>query len=502
MGTVMAGLCFAQEDANELVLEVSQMKTIPVFIPNRVAISNPQAADVTKVSEKEVVITAKAAGRTTLVIWDKSGQRAYSIRVVSDGLSDIKLRIDKLVAELGYPDVYSKLSNEEDKVMLLGTVDTEDEKKKLDSILEVFKEKTIDMVALKPYSELVQIDVEIMEISKNALEDLGFDWTTSLGDKAAAGLKWTENNVEKDNQIFEVFQLSRTWERSAISYQLNLIMTQGKGRILSRPKLVCLSGKEATFLVGGEVPVLTATVASGGTTLNVTYKKYGISLDIKPIVKPNGFIQAMLKTEVSEIDRANAVVAAGISIPAFATRSAETELYLRDNQTVFLAGLIKNKDETNYSKVAGLGELPILGALFRSRDFAHGDTELVVSLTPRIISQPVASRLDKDKVSLLNQSSPKTLLNYIRSVQEKIGAAVVYPEIARRNNAQGEVLLSMHILSDGRLINVLVGKTSGSELLDEASVNIVKSLAPFPPLPAASGLSDIWIDVPIEFKNN
>ena len=504
--TLTIGACSADEYSRELILVIPEIKTVSVYHPRRVAISNPDIADIGTVAENDVMLIPKNPGKTTLVIWDKMGQQSYDIRVVSEDLEDLKFRIDKLIGELGYLDVYTKVSREENKILLLGSLDTESELEKLDNVLIDLKPKTIDLVEIKTHDELVQIDVEILEINKNALEDLGFTWTSALGGggSASTAVAWTETSDGGDSVVTEDIyslghHLSRTWERGLISTQLNLILTQGKGRVLSRPKLVCLSGKEARFLVGGEIPIVTVSTVSGGQSISVEYREYGISLSISPVVKPGGFIQAALKTEVSEVDTANAVVASGISIPAFSTREAETEIYLKENSTVFLAGLIKNKESQNVAKVPGLGNIPILGALFRSKDFTSGDTELVISITPRIIKQDRPSKFKENEIAEA-RDYPKTLLSYIRAIQEKIGRAVVYPEMAR--DAQGEVLLSLHVLSDGRLLNIIVNKSSGNKILDRTSVNIIKSQAPFPSFPVATSLDELWIDIPIIFKTN
>lgn len=494
--------CFAASGlAGEITLIMPEAKTIAASMPKRVVINNPAIADVERVTENAVVIMPKSAGKTTLVIIDRTGEKTYPIRVLADNLDEIKRRVDALISELGFAGVYSVVNKDEGKVLVLGAVE-ENERKKLDTVLAGLRDKIMDMVEVKSYSQLVQIDVEILEISKSELEKLGFNWTTLVDSTATAAVKWTEGSDQLSNDIYKLSTVSRIWDRGAISAQLNLIITQGKGRVLSRPKLVCLNGKEASFLVGGEIPVVTVDTSAGGTSTKVEYKDYGISLDIKPLVKPDGFVQAALKTFVTEIDRANSVTASGIDIPAFTKRSAETELYLKEEQTVFIAGLIKSNDSKNLSKFPALGDIPILGALFRSKEFTLGETELVISLTPRVIRpEPREETGASIAQTSANIGSSKTLLDYTLAIQNKISKAVVYPELARKNNAEGEVRLSLHILRDGRLLNVLLNKSSGSKLLDDASLNLVKKQAPFPPLPSASDIDEIWIDVPIVFSN-
>ncbi|PIQ88934.1 MAG: hypothetical protein COV72_05685 [Candidatus Omnitrophica bacterium CG11_big_fil_rev_8_21_14_0_20_42_13] len=505
-----------QSEQEEIALVIPEVKTISLSSPpKRIAITNPEIIDISSVSASELIINPKSVGKTSLVVWDSTDQKTtYPIRVLVEDLQEIKKRIDKLINELGYLNIYTKVSNEENKILLLGSVASQEHKDRLISVLGGGEEgsavggligKIIDMVEIKSQSQLVQIDVEILEVSKSALEDLGFKWTSALGDDGAAstGIQWTETSDNLSNDIYHLGQISRIWERGAISSKLNLIITQGYGRVLSRPKLVCLSGKEASFLVGGEIPVVTTSTVSGGVSVSVEYKEYGILLEISPTVKSDKFVQATLNTEISDIDKGNAVTASGIDIPAFSKRSAKTELYLKDNQTVFLAGLISNDDSKNIAKLPALADIPILGALFRSKKFEAGETELVISLTPKIIRQEEGNdKITNYNITGLDSSSPRTLTNYVRHIQEKIVRAIIYPDMAQKYNSQGEVSVSMHILADGRLLNVLINKSSGNSLLDETAVNIVKAQAPFPPIPATSGLGDMWIDVPIVFRNN
>ena len=247
------------------------------------------------------------------------------------------------------------------------------------------------------------------------------------------------------------------------------------------------------------------SVSSGTTTTSVEYVEYGIKMNIKPVVKENGDIACQIEVEVKTLDTTTELtVQTGASIstttPGFKTRNVSTELYLKNDQTIFLAGLIDSAEANNLSTVPGLGNIPILGALFRSKDFQVGASELVVSLTPKVINygdmRPGAS-----SSGLSNRSPGEEPADaYMRTIQEVILKNVSFPLEAQRANLSGEVVLSLHLLSSGQLLGVVVNQSSGHKLLDNAAVFTVKRLSPYPAFPKDLILKEIWVEVPITYQ--
>jgi pilus assembly protein CpaC len=198
----------------------------------------------------------------------------------------------------------------------------------------------------------------------------------------------------------------------AVSEQLNAFVTKPGGKdfavfmralddkgglkILAEPNLVVANGAEGKFLVGGEFPVVIATGTGSSASFSVTYKEYGVRLGFQPKISPNGEIYLHVAQEVSELDFVNAVVLSGFRIPGLKTRKAESGLQLADGQTFVLAGLIDNKVSKQVSKIPLLGDIPILGALFRSTRYKNEETELMVMVTPKIIRP-----LNKDEIPAL-----------------------------------------------------------------------------------------------------
>ncbi|HNS71496.1 MAG TPA: TonB family protein, partial [bacterium] len=279
-------------------------------------------------------------------------------------------------------------------------------------------------------------------------------------------------------------------------------------KVLSQPKVVCLSGEEAKISVGGEVPVVTTTTGESGTATNVEYKEYGVILKIRPIVMENDMVKINLYTEVSDIDWINAVTASGISIPAFSKREASTELFIKTGETVFIGGLIKSDKSKDVEKIPAIGNIPVLGALFRSKDFQNDKTELVISLTPDIIKygeDPILKE-ETDGYKVItgdpNTQPSNDLRKYIWNIQRKIISSLIYPPSAEEQAVQGEIKLSLHLFSDGTLSGVRVIQSSGHRVLDDTVIDTVKRLSPYEPFPSSMEEKEVWIEVPIVYSLN
>jgi pilus assembly protein CpaC len=192
---------------------------------------------------------------------------------------------------------------------------------------------------------------------------------------------------------------------------LRVLEDRGTLKILAEPNLVVANGAEGNFLVGGEFPVVIATGSTGTSSFSVTYKQYGIRLGFQPRIESNGEIYLKMTQEVSDLDYANAVILSGFSIPALKTRRAEAGVQLADGQTFVLAGLIDSKVSKQVSKIPLLGDIPILGALFRNTRYSTTETEVMVMVTPKIVRP-----LTRDEIPALptermdpKETSPKML---------------------------------------------------------------------------------------------
>ncbi|MGE5279974.1 MAG: TonB family protein [Deltaproteobacteria bacterium] len=490
--------------AHMMDIVVGESKVVPVSNPKRVAVGNPDIADVVGAGTTELLVSAKAAGETNLQIWDDFGQREIAVRVFAEDLGKLKSRLEDLFETAGLNGVTFQVGDKERKVFILGRLP--DRKQEITKdLLESFKDKVINLITFEDDSPLVEIDVQVLEIQKTALDKLGVNWTSSFTFNETTPSTHTLNRHLGD--IIKAIGQSQ-FDRTALTAVLNVLEQDNLARTLARPKLVALSGKEAKFLVGGEAPILSSvSVASGTTTTSVEYQEYGIKLSIRPEVKESGNIFCQLEIQIRSIDTASQLtVQTGSSIssstPGFKTREVTTELYLKNNTSLFLAGLIDNNEANNLQRVPGLGSVPILGALFRSKDFQVGATELVVSLTPKIVSygamETGAPSAGAGRMGQASDENPAD--SYTRLVQETILNHVAYPMEARRANLSGSVVLSLHLTANGQLVNAVVSESSGHPLLDKAALYTVKRLAPYPAFPGNLTLKEIWIEVPINYQ--
>ena len=486
-----------EETSEEIKLYVGEVEVLAVSNPTRIAIGNPNIMDVTNVTKNEMTLSPKAAGITTLVFWDNFGEQSYKIRVVTEDMLEIKRRVDHLIAKLNLPEVYTQAEDEENKVLLLGKVKSAADRELIALALGPLKEKTTDLIAVQEEEAVVEIDVQVLELSKDATNTLGFSWPSSITLTDSSGP--TSTAVTGLDKVFHLSDFTR----SAFNITVDALVQEGKARILSRPRLACQSGKEAELLVGGEKPIFTTAAQSTvGSSTSVEYKEFGIKLKIKPTVFAQDHIKLALNVEVSEVGTAETI--GSTSAPTakaypLSKRTAVTELSLLDGQTLAIGGLMKHKFEEDVRKTSLLGDLPILGILFRKTTTKigggtgeRGDTELFITLTPTIISGKKITQAEK-----VLSSAPANVKEYSQIIQKRILENLAYPIIAKETGLQGIVKLSLHLTSAGKLLETKVKASSGNKILDEDAVSAARKISTYPTFPASIESKELWIDVPI-----
>jgi pilus assembly protein CpaC len=510
------------ELGQELKLYLGEVKIISLNNPTRIVIGNPNIANVANITKSEMTLSPKALGTTTLVYWDNFGEHSYTVKVLTEDMQEIKRRIDSLLAKLNLPDVYTQAQEDEGKVLLLGEVKTSQERERINTALGALKDKTIDLIVVKEEEAIVDIDVQVLELNKDATNTLGFSFPGSItftetGSPALTATKWST--------VFRVANLTR----AAFTLTLDALVQQGKARVLSRPRVACQSGKEAELLVGGEKPILTTTVAATGATgTEVEYKEYGIKLKIKPIVTDVNRIKLALNVEVSEVGTAE--ILGRTDDPTakaypLTKRNISTELSLDDGQTLGIGGLIKQKAEEDIRKTPFLGDVPIIGMLFRKKTTTvgggtgeRGDAELFITLTPTIIMakkevgaekkeaeeivfSPIKKEVKPEIVSPTPEKAlPEPVAMYSQLVQKRILNNLTYPSLAKEAGFQGALKLSLRISYQGELLDIQVKVSSGHRILDDNAVSAAKAIAAYPPFPSSIDKKELWIDIPIVYR--
>ncbi|MFA5411593.1 MAG: TonB family protein [Candidatus Omnitrophota bacterium] len=518
----------AQEEAeNEIKLYLGEARIIPLNNPTRIIIGNPNIVDVTNVTTAEMTLNPKITGTTSLVFWDNFGEQSYLIKVVSENMSEIKRRVDNIIRKLDAPEVYTQLAEEEGKVLLLGNVKTPEEKERINLALAGLKEKITDLILVKEEEAAVEIDVQVLELNKDATNILGL--TNPLS--SAAGITFTEVGTPgisdlgaKWSALFRVDNLMRAtysggaYTKNPFAWTVYALVQEGKARVLSRPRLACQSGKEAVLLVGGEKPIMTTdTVTGGGETTDVEYKEFGIKLKIKPTVTEEKRVKLALDVEISEVGAAEILgTASSPSARAYplSKRNASTELFLDDGQTLSIGGLIKQKSEEDTVNTPGLSNIPILGALFRKKQTKigggageRGNTELFIMLTPTVIPAKERSLGAKER-SLKITAVPAvssdqdfaTEMDYSNIVQKRILESLKYPASAQEAGFQGTLKLALRLSYSGELLDVKVVSSSGYKILDDNAVSVAKDIAYYPPFPASINKKELWVEIPIIYR--
>lgn len=297
-------------------------------------------------------------------------------------------------------------------VLVEGKVGTDAELARIDQVIKGWAKEGKDDKGMSPTGgttetvtmvNLVQVDTsvarqimvraQVVDINKGALKDFGVDWgrvtTDTSGNVTVGDQPWLIGQVPPGP--FEIFGGSRILRFDPIGARIRALQQQNKARILSEPNLLVLDGREANILVGGEIPVPVVQSAGVGSAASVTveYKEFGVRLRILPTLTGDDRLQLKVMPEVSTLDFANAVEFSGFRIPALRTRRAETIVNVRDGQSLIIGGLIQNETSKLVKQIPVLGDLPIIGELFKSRSFVNNETELVIIITPQIVKAGV-----------------------------------------------------------------------------------------------------------------
>ncbi len=430
----------AATDAETLSLVVGQQKVISAPGVTRIAVANPSVADVKVIAAGQVLVTALGDGSTELTIWRGAKISSYVVRVTSLDPRQLKAEVDKAVGRIEgikvrqvrdgivlegnvltlgdlekaeevaqlYPGVrnlvkldpsaHAQIAEAINKQMLAaglpnaratvvgstvfleGMVDTEADLQKAEIITRAIG-KNVQSVLRLGASRMIELDVEFVEISKNSLDRIGIRWPTDLSGDAS--LEYTFTNVLKgatrpDEEIFT------GTARLGASFGLALQFNDGVSRTLARPRLVAASGQAAKFLSGGEIPIPLVL----DNRVYIEYKEYGIRLNITPIAEVDGTIQTKVLVEVSDVDPSVSVM----GVPGFTSRRVDTEVTVKDGETIVLSGLLQLGEAKDVTKVPIVGHIPIIGELFKSRRFQERKTELAVFVTPRLVD-PMSRRV-------------------------------------------------------------------------------------------------------------
>jgi pilus assembly protein CpaC len=402
-----------QEIKQVLRLKVGHSKVIKTpFAITRISVADPEVADIILISEREVYVNAQSPGVTNLSIW--GGNRFTSAMVTAE--ADVSLLKEKLHQILPKEKIGVEAAG--DSIVLSGEVTGPVAQQTAMSLALPYvggkKEKVVNLLHIGGVQQ-VMVEVRLAEISRNVGRQIGINF--ALGDRhnSAFGVSTLDGLTGLSNFVRSfgttTFQsalnsvnLLAGFKTGTVLWTMffNILKSQGLGRVLAEPNLVTTSGQEASFLAGGEFPIpVPQSGVGGGTTITIEFKKFGVGLVFTPTVLDDGKIAMKVNPEVSELDftAGVALTTGGYNVPGLRVRRTSTHVEVKDGQTFAIAGLLQDSHRNIINKFPVLGDIPILGVLFRSSNFQKNETELVVLVTPHLVKPmtQTASRLPTDK---------------------------------------------------------------------------------------------------------
>lgn len=358
-----------------------------------IVVGNPAVADVFPLTTKSIYIQANAAGATNISFYNAQKALIGTVIVnVRIDFGDLQDAIDSAV-----PSARVNVSNVNNRIRLSGEVrDNVDLQRVLDIAMQYAAgdDQVVNAIRVTDPQQ-VQLDVRILEVSRTAGRSLGVNLEAANGSFKTGA---TEPAVPFGSFVGTLLSNSGP----SIDVVINALEGKGLARRLANPTLITSNGVEANFTVGGEVPIQTAQQGENGSVATTTtYREYGVRLNFRPVVLDNSMISLRVRPEVSDVDFSVTEVADG---PSFITRKADTTVSLRDGQSFAIAGLLQANNERSAEQLPWLGQVPILGMLFRSTEFRKQETDLVIVVTPHLVepgtpNQPAYSPLDETRSS-------------------------------------------------------------------------------------------------------
>lgn len=380
----------------------------------RLAVGNPDIADIRLLSNNDYLVVGKKAGSTSLLVWSNNGRQEYNVYVSGDDEGTEKA-IQKAI---GYPGVKVQMMN--GKVLLRGKVKNQYEHDSAVKVAQLYlgsgggnassttangesqgaatDSNIIDLLDMTNPSQ-VRLEAQIIEINTSAERNLGIQyWSPTIGSSSNSGTSSDSGNSSSDDltrgssglfyagENFYNRRGSFGWlgsHFSNLNASLQALVTEGKARILSRPSITTMSGQKANILIGGRIPIPTS---AGDGQIAIDWREYGIRLNIEPVVDADNKITSKVHAEVSTLDYGHSVVENDFSIPAIASREADAVINVRSGMTMAIGGLLNSQDGKTVTKIPLLGDIPIIGQFFRHTQKTRDNRELLILITPTLVS--------------------------------------------------------------------------------------------------------------------
>ncbi len=364
----------------------------------RVSLADPSIADTLVVSPNQVLINGKAPGSVSLVLWDETGQsQSFDVFV------DLDIRgLAEQIREV-FPDQPVRVEAQKDVAVLSGKVGSQGVADKMLEMAKATAPKAVSMLEVPGPAAAgeVLLQVKFAEVDRSAVSQLGVNLmsippaknigvisTQQFGPPALQGPLSQSTGGFTLSDLLNIFVFRPDIN---LAVTIKALQTQNLLQILAEPNVLAETGKEASFLAGGEFPFPIVQPGGAGSVpvITIQFREFGVKLNFTPTLTADGAIHLKVRPEVSSLDFSQAITISGFTIPALSTRRVESEMELKDGQSFAIAGLVDNRVTENLSKIPGLGDIPLLGKLFQSRTLNKSKNELLVLVTPRVV-KPLA----------------------------------------------------------------------------------------------------------------
>jgi pilus assembly protein CpaC len=391
-----------QDSANELTVAVGKSVLVDVAHPiERVAVGLGDFALASAVTPTEILLNGKTQGETSLIIWEVGGEREFfnvSVRAVSALSND---RLEDLRRELReeLPEQTLKISAENGNIFLRGTVkDLGSADRAVQIASTAGKVVNLLDVAVPPSDPQILLKVRFASVDRSLEKQFGINFFSTgfgnvvsgvnTGEYSPPGLSLPSSGTASTATLSNDLNLFAYLPGLNLGATLQALESKGIVQVLAEPNVMAINGKQASFLAGGEYPypVVQGTSTGGAGSVSIQFKEYGVRLNFVPTITPRGTIRLQVAPEVSSLDFTNSIEIAGFDVPAIDTRKMKTEVELADGQSFAISGLLDNRDTETYEKIPFLGDIPILGKLFQSMQKTRTNTELIVIVTPEIVT--------------------------------------------------------------------------------------------------------------------
>jgi len=384
----------------------------------RVSVTDPGVANAQVVTPTQILVHGVSPGEISLLIWDElERSRSFDLRV------DVDVTAAAEEEKRVFPEEQITVTPSRSAIVLSGHVSDEDISKRAGMIAEAYSKNVVNVLTFGPVgAQEVILEVKFAEVDRQALTQWGVNIFSTgaantigtvttgqfggFGSQRISDVTGTTGPFNSQESINDVLNLFVFRPDIHLGTVIRALQSKNLLQILAEPNLIAVNGKEASFLAGGEFPFPIVQPGNGFTAVTIQFKEFGVRLKFTPVIMPNGNIHLRVVPEVSTLDFANALQISGFTIPALSTRRADTEFELQDGQSFVIAGLMDNRVTNIVNKIPGLGDIPVLGAFFRSKSAQKSNSELMVLCTARRISaNPQAPKgpenpvpfLDKDK---------------------------------------------------------------------------------------------------------